>query len=98
MQKFWIAGQCTPYISVHDHEQPAEVFPRVKGQDCSSELIGLYGGTGSGSAHKPFLVSRASFSSPSSTQASILIRIHRATHTPGEARVVLIDAVAHDAI
>lgn len=41
-QKVRIAGQRTLYISVHDHPQPAEVFLRVKGLDCSSELIGLY--------------------------------------------------------
>jgi hypothetical protein len=29
-------------ISVHDDERPAEVFLRLKGADCSSELIGLY--------------------------------------------------------
>ena len=41
-QKVKIAGQRTLYVAVHDHEQPAEVFLRVKGTDCSSELIGLY--------------------------------------------------------
>ena len=41
-QKVKIAGQRTLYISVHDDAQPAEVFLRVKGSDCSSELIGLY--------------------------------------------------------
>ena len=41
-QKARIAGQRTLYISVHDDEQPAEIFLRVKGPDCSSELIGLY--------------------------------------------------------
>jgi len=41
-QKVKVAGQWTLYISVHDHEQPAEIFLRVKGSDCSSELIGLY--------------------------------------------------------
>ena len=41
-QKVRIAGQRTLYISVHDDEHPAEVFLRVKGADCSSELIGLY--------------------------------------------------------
>ena len=41
-QKVKIAGQRTLYISVHDDAQPAEVFLRVKGLDCSSELIGLY--------------------------------------------------------
>jgi len=41
-QKVKIAGQRTLYLSVHDDAQPAEVFLRVKGPDCSSELIGLY--------------------------------------------------------
>jgi hypothetical protein len=41
-QKVKIAGQRTLYISVHDDEHPAEVFLRLKGADCSSELIGLY--------------------------------------------------------
>lgn len=42
MQKMKIAGQCTLYLSVHDDTRPAEIFLRVKGPDCSSELIGLY--------------------------------------------------------
>jgi len=41
-QKFRIAGQRTLYVSVHRDEHPAEVFLRLKGADCSSELIGLY--------------------------------------------------------
>ena len=41
-QKVKIAGQRTLYLSVHDDDQPAEIFLRVKGPDCSSELIGLY--------------------------------------------------------
>jgi ribonucleoside-diphosphate reductase alpha chain len=41
-QKVRIAGQRTLYIAVHDDEQPAEIFLRLKGRDCSSELIGLY--------------------------------------------------------
>ncbi len=41
-QKVRIASQCTLYISVHDDDQPAETFLRVKGPDCSSELTGLY--------------------------------------------------------
>ena len=40
--KVRIADQRTLYISVHDDAQPAEVFLRLKGADCSSELIGLY--------------------------------------------------------
>ncbi len=30
------------YLSVHDDDHPAEIFLRLKGRDCSSELIGLY--------------------------------------------------------
>jgi hypothetical protein len=41
-QKVRIAGQHTFYINVHDDEHPAGVFLRLKGSDCSSELIGLY--------------------------------------------------------
>ena len=41
-QKVLIAGQRTLYIAIHNDEHPAEVFLRVKGPDCSSELIGLY--------------------------------------------------------
>lgn len=41
-QKVKIAGKRTLYIAVHDDENPAEIFLRVKGPDCSSELIGLY--------------------------------------------------------
>jgi hypothetical protein len=41
-QKVRIGGQRTLYLSVHDDAKPAEVFLRVKGPDCSSELIGLY--------------------------------------------------------
>jgi hypothetical protein len=41
-QKVKIAGRRTLYISVHGDEHPAEIFLRVKGPDCSSELIGLY--------------------------------------------------------
>ena len=41
-QKLKIADQRTLYLSVHDDDQPAEIFLRVKGPDCSSELIGLY--------------------------------------------------------
>jgi hypothetical protein len=40
-QKVKIACHRTLYISVHD-PQPAEIFIRIKGADCSSELIGLY--------------------------------------------------------
>ena len=41
-QKVKIAGQRTLFISVHDDARPAEIFLRLKGSDCSSELIGLY--------------------------------------------------------
>ena len=41
-QKVRIADQRTLYIAVHYDERPAEIFLRVKGSDCSSELIGLY--------------------------------------------------------
>ena len=41
-QKVRIAGERTLYVAVHDDEHPVEVFLRVKGPDCSSELIGLY--------------------------------------------------------
>lgn len=41
-QKARIAGRRTLYISVHDDQYPAEIFLRLKGPDCSSELIGLY--------------------------------------------------------
>jgi hypothetical protein len=41
-QKVRIAGQRTLYLSVDDDQHPTEIFLRVKGPDCSSELIGLY--------------------------------------------------------
>ena len=41
-QKVRIAGERTLYLCIHDDEHPAEIFLRVKGSDCSSELIGLY--------------------------------------------------------
>jgi hypothetical protein len=41
-QKVKIAGQRTLYLSVNDDKQPTEIFLRLKGADCSSELIGLY--------------------------------------------------------
>jgi hypothetical protein len=40
-QKMNIAHLRTLYLSMPDYEQPAEVFLRVKGLDCFSELIGL---------------------------------------------------------
>ena len=41
-QKVRIAGRRTLYLSVHDDPHPPEIFLRLKGSDCSSELIGLY--------------------------------------------------------
>jgi hypothetical protein len=41
-QKVKIAGLRTLYLSVHDDARPAEIFLRLKGPDCYSELIGLY--------------------------------------------------------
>lgn len=41
-QKVRIAGRRTLYLSVHDDEHPKEIFLRLKGHDCSPELIGLY--------------------------------------------------------
>ena len=46
-QKVKIAGQRTLYLSVLDDEYPAEIFIRLKGNYCSSELIGLYDVNGS---------------------------------------------------
>ncbi len=40
-QKVRIGGR-TLYISVHDHQAPAEIFLRVKGPDCTPETIALY--------------------------------------------------------
>jgi hypothetical protein len=41
-QKIRIAGQRTAYLSVHDDPHPAELFIRVRGVDCTSEVVGLY--------------------------------------------------------
>lgn len=41
-QKVRIGDRRTLYLSVHEDSQPAEIFLRLKGPDCSSELIGLY--------------------------------------------------------
>lgn len=41
-QKARTAGGRTIYISVHDDEAPGEMFLRVKGSDCTAELVGLY--------------------------------------------------------
>jgi hypothetical protein len=35
-QKAKFAGQRTLYISVHGDEHLAEIFPRLRGSDCSS--------------------------------------------------------------
>ena len=40
--RFALAGRRTLYLSVHDDTQPAEIFLRVKGLDCTAELVGLY--------------------------------------------------------
>ena len=49
-QKVKVAGQRTLYLSVHDDEPPAEIFLRLKGSDCSSELTekGLESSMGQG--------------------------------------------------
>lgn len=41
-RKVKVAGRRILYLSVHDDEQPAELFVRVKGEGCTSEVIGLY--------------------------------------------------------
>lgn len=41
-QKVRIADQRTAYLSVHDDPNPAELFIRVRGVDCTSEVVGLY--------------------------------------------------------
>ncbi len=41
-QKVRIAGVRTMYLSVHDDAQPTELFIRVKGESCTSEVIALY--------------------------------------------------------
>jgi hypothetical protein len=41
-QKVKVTGQRILYLSLHDDAHPAEIFLRLKGSDCSSELIGLY--------------------------------------------------------
>ncbi len=41
-QKVRIAGQRTAYVSVHDDPAPGELFIRVRGVDCTSEVVGLY--------------------------------------------------------
>ncbi len=42
LQKVRVGGQRTLYLSFHDDAHPAEILLRLKGNDCSSELIGLY--------------------------------------------------------
>ncbi len=41
IQKVGIGGR-TLYLSVHDDQAPTEIFLRVKGADCSSDIIALY--------------------------------------------------------
>lgn len=41
-QKLRVSGQRTLYVSVHEDDQPAEIFLRVKGNGCKSETIALY--------------------------------------------------------
>ena len=41
-QKVKVGGQRTLYISVHEDAQPAELFLRVKGEGCTTEVIALY--------------------------------------------------------
>lgn len=42
IQKFRLSGRRTLYVSVHQDPQPAEVFLRVKGAGCTSEVIALF--------------------------------------------------------
>ncbi len=41
-QKAYIGTQRTVYVSVHNDPHPAELFLRVKGKDCTSEIINLF--------------------------------------------------------
>ena len=41
-QKVRIGGQRTLYVSVHNDPHPAELFLRIKGNDCTSEIINLF--------------------------------------------------------
>ena len=41
-QKVRIGGQRTLYVSVHNDPHPAEIFLRIKGKDCTSEIINLF--------------------------------------------------------
>ena len=41
-KKVKITGHRTLYLSVHADARPIEIFLRVKGTECFSELIGLY--------------------------------------------------------
>ena len=41
-QKVRIGGQRTLYVSVHNDPHPAELFLRIKGKDCTSEIINLF--------------------------------------------------------
>ena len=41
-QKVRIGGKRTLYVSVHADEHPGELFLRVKGDGCTSEVVSLY--------------------------------------------------------
>ncbi len=41
-QKVHIGTQRTVYVSVHDDPQPAELFCRIKGVGCTTEVTALY--------------------------------------------------------
>ena len=41
-QKVRVANRRTVYISTHADASPGELFVRVKGKDCTSEIVGLY--------------------------------------------------------
>lgn len=41
-QKVHVASSRTVYLSTHEDAAPGELFVRVKGRDCTSELIGRH--------------------------------------------------------
>ena len=41
-QRVKIGGRRTVYLSVHHDQAPGELFVRVKGEGCTTEVIGLY--------------------------------------------------------
>ena len=41
-QKVRVADRRTVYLSTHADAAPAELFVRIKGKDCTSEIIALY--------------------------------------------------------